>query len=492
MHMIEKATNLRLLAWEATRACAFACRHCRAEAQRERDPQELTLKEIFKVWAEVAERAKPILIITGGDPLLRQDIFQAARYATDLGFKVVMSPSGSKITPAVVKKLQAAGVRKLSLSLDGSNPEIHDGFRQVKGAFALVLKNAEILKEFGLPFQINTTITPHNVKDLAEIYNLALRLGAQNWDLFMLVPTGRAKELTPFTPAEYTAVLDWIAKQKLQAKLPIKITCSPQYPVITGDWGASGNLKGEIKSKGCMAGAEFCFISHTGEVYGCGYLPLAAGNIKSQSFWEIYNYSPLFTQLRQEKNLKGKCSICEFKRRCGGCRARAYGVTGDYLEAEPFCTYEPSYRLDDKDKFILNLIQEDFPLELKPYAKIGKEAGLTEAETLARLKNLKEQGIIRYIGPVFETPKLNLTSVLAAAAVPSERQTQIAALINQYQEVTHNYGRAHHYNLWFTVTAPTRERIKQILTEIKQAAGLEEIICLPATKTIKSKVKFNF
>ncbi len=332
----------RVIAWESTRACNFACVHCRAQAQRLPDPNQLTTKEALQLVDQIASFCKPVLIISGGDPLQRRDIFGIAKYASDSGIRVVMSPSGSNINPTVIAKMKASGVRMISLSLDGSCAKVHDSFRQVPGAFSLAMQNMSYVREGDLAFRINTTVTQHNLNDLQNILKLAVEVGAREWDVFMLVPTGRGKIAMEITPSQYEETLQFIYETSLSSPIPIKVTCAPQYSRITAQK-ASGQPENQVKprmgGRGCMAGNGFCFISNIGDVYGCGFLPISAGNIRQQSFQEIYQRAPLFVELRNHELLKGKCGACSYNAICGGCRARAFSTQNDYLEEEPYCIY---------------------------------------------------------------------------------------------------------------------------------------------------------
>jgi AdoMet-dependent heme synthase len=333
----------RVVAWESTRACNYACVHCRAQAQKLPDPKQLTTQESLKLVEQIAALSKPIFIISGGDPLQRNDIFEIATYATNLGLRVVMSPSGSNINPQIVEQMKRAGIKMVSLSIDGSAPVVHDSFRLVPGAFDLAMKAIDNLKQGCMPFRINTTVTQHNLTDLPNIHKLAVKVGAKEWDVFMLVPTGRGKVTMEITPRQYEATLNFIYELNLSSPIPVKMTCSPQYMRLVAQKQSSGEkaVQKEHSGRGCMAGNGFCFISHIGEVFGCGFLPVAAGNVREQTLQEIYQRSILFTQLRQNKLLKGKCGKCQYSNICGGCRARALGASGDYLGSEPYCTYIP-------------------------------------------------------------------------------------------------------------------------------------------------------
>jgi len=361
---LNKSLVPQIIAWESTRACRYTCAHCRAKSQTEADSNQLTTSESFKLIDEISEFAKPIFIISGGDPLLRSDIFKIAARANQKGLKPVMSPSGSNITNEVVKKMISSGIRRVSISLDGSNPEIHDGFRKVEGAFNLSNNGIHRLNENNLTFQINTTVTQHNLHDLNNIRNLVTKLGAVAWDIFMLVPTGRAKIKMEITPEEYESVLYQVYEWSKSSLIPIKMTCAPHYIRVIAQKKKesksttyNSNLPTEkpITSstsipnshrrnggRGCMAGSGFCFISHIGDVFGCGFLPIKAGNIRENHFRNIYIKSSLFNSLRNYDLLQGKCGICEYKRLCRGCRARAFGTSQNYLGEEPYCTYQPT------------------------------------------------------------------------------------------------------------------------------------------------------
>ena len=336
-----------VIAWESTRACNFACVHCRAKAQKHPDPNQLTTQEALGLMNQIADLCKPVLIISGGDPLQRKDIFEIAAHASSLGIRVAMSPSGSDITPEVIGKMKASGVKMISLSLDGSKPEIHDNFRQVPGAFDLAMKNMSFARQGNLPFRVNTTVTQHNLSDLSDILKLAVEVGAKEWDVFMLVPTGRGKVDMEITPNQYEETLQFIYNASLTSPIPIKMTCAPQYMRVIAQHQKSEPVQPaahggrHMGGRGCMSGNGFCFISHVGEVFGCGFLPIPAGNIRQQSFKQIYQQSPLFLELRNHSLLRGKCGACGYKTICGGCRARALSIHKSHLEEEPYCVYSP-------------------------------------------------------------------------------------------------------------------------------------------------------
>jgi radical SAM protein with 4Fe4S-binding SPASM domain len=324
----------RVVAWESTRACNYACSHCRATAQKQPDPNQLTTREALHMIDQIATLCKPVFIISGGDPLQRNDVFEVASYAYRLGFRVVMSPSGSNMSQETFDKIKQAGIQMISLSLDGATADIHDSFRNVSGAFDLVLKNIALANVNDFPFRINTTITQHNYKAIAPIHKMAVEQGAVEWDVFMLVPTGRGKIDMEITPQQYEETLQTIYQLSESSSIPVKVTCAPQYTRIVAQQIKEKPL---MSSMGCMAGNGFCFISHIGDVFGCGFLPICAGSIRQQTLKEIYQQSSLFIELRNPHLLKGKCGKCNYRTVCGGCRARAFSTKNDYLDEEPYC-----------------------------------------------------------------------------------------------------------------------------------------------------------
>jgi len=344
--------QLRMVAWELTRGCNLACVHCRASSERGPYPGELSTEECFRVMDEIASISKPVIILTGGEPLLRPDIFDLARYGTDKGFRMVMATNGTLITEETIQKMKISGIQRISVSLDGPSAETHDAFRKVKGAFESSLKGIEFAKRGGLEFQINTTITQVNLLLIADILKLAVELGAVAHHIFLLVPTGRGKELQDqeISALDYEKTLNWFYEQREQVPLQLKATCAPHYHRILRQRAKQEGKKITPKeygldamTRGCLGGISFCFISHRGQVQPCGYLELDCGNMREKSFKEIWESSPVFLNLRNTDGYKGKCGICEYRKVCGGCRARAYESLGDYMKEEPYCIYEPHH-----------------------------------------------------------------------------------------------------------------------------------------------------
>ena len=349
-HPTERKHTLRLVAWETTRNCNLSCVHCRASATNGPYAGELDTGQAFRLLDEIAQVGKPIIILTGGEPLLREDIFDIARYGDALGLRMVMAPNGTLITADVAKKMAVSGIRRISASIDGATKAFHDQFRGVDGAFDAAIQGIEHVKAAGIEFQINTTITKTNLDQIPKILELAERLGAVAHHIFLLVPTGRGKYIVDqaIDAKEYEKTLNWFYDQRERTSLQLKATCAPHYyRILRQRAKAEGQRISfdthglDAVTRGCLAGTGFCFISHTGVVQPCGYTDVKCGDIMQSSFTDVWNHSPVFQKLRDFKQLEGKCGICEYRAVCGGCRARAYEATGDYMAEEPLCAYQP-------------------------------------------------------------------------------------------------------------------------------------------------------
>jgi heme b synthase len=354
----EKSTPpLRLLAWETTRRCNLACAHCRAAAGSGPYEGELSTVEGKALLEELATRGPVVVILTGGEPLLREDIYELIEYGAGLGHRMVMAVNGTLLTPEIALRLKELGIQRLSISLDGATAHSHDRLRQVPGAFEGALRGIRAAQAAGLPFQINTTVIANNRAELPALYDLALELGAAAHHVFVLVPTGRGQEIKDqlLSSEDYEATLRWLLARQGEGRLHIKPTCAPQYYRI---WRQEAAARGEkisvtthgmeAMTKGCLGGQGFAFVSYGGEVQPCGYLELSAGNIRQTKFSEIWDKAPLFQDLRAVDHYHGKCGRCEYRRVCGGCRARAHTLTGDVLGEEPLCLYEPVKTVSSK------------------------------------------------------------------------------------------------------------------------------------------------
>jgi heme b synthase len=341
---------LRMIAWELTRSCNLACVHCRASAERGPYEGELSTQEVLRVMDEIGSFSKPVIILTGGEPLLRPDIFEVASYGNARGFRMVMATNGTLFDEEIIRKIKASGIQRISISIDGPTAETHDAFRNVKGSFEGSLRGIEMAKAGGIEFQINTTITRTNLHLIPDILRLAVDLGAAALHIFLLVPTGRGKELKDqeISPLDYEKTLHWFYGQIDQVPLQLKATCAPHYYRILRQQAKKEGRKVTPKThgldamtRGCLGGISFCFISHIGQVQPCGYLELNCGNVRGKPFQDIWTNSEIFKTLRNTDGYQGKCGRCEFRKVCGGCRARAYEISGEYMAEEPYCIYEP-------------------------------------------------------------------------------------------------------------------------------------------------------
>jgi len=365
-----EAPPLRMVFWETTKGCNLTCRHCRAVPESERSAVELTTPESFRLIDQIADIARPVLILSGGEPLYRPDIFEIGAYAKGKGFRIALATNGTLVTPEVAGRIAATGFSRVSVSLDGARPATHDGFRGLPGSFARALAAVGYLREAGVSVQINSTIARHNVEEMAGMLQLAIDRGADALHIFMLVPVGCGVQIADreMLPAdEYERVLHWFYDQSKTCALDLKATCAPHYFRVRaqrmveerkqGDYSTTFVAPGTKRhaapdpaggpplsamTRGCLAGTAVCFVSNQGDVSPCGYLPVSAGSIRRRPFGDIWKASRLFQELRDADALTGKCGICRYEAICGGCRARAYSETGDYLAGEPFCTYEPN------------------------------------------------------------------------------------------------------------------------------------------------------
>lgn len=346
-----------IVIWETTQACDLACVHCRACAQPLRSALELSTEEAKRLIDEVAALKAPVFVLTGGDPLKRPDTFELVEYAAKCGVRISLTPSATPLlTQQAIVKLKQAGLARLAVSLDGPSAEIHDAFRRVPGSYDWTLRAVRWAREIGLPVQINTTITRHNLPYLDSMIGLLEKLDITLWSVFFLVPTGRGSSIDLISAEEFEQVFAKLYQTSQRVTFDIKSTEAQHYrryqlqrktelkgmggyqplPVAATSQDGIGRAP-----RGINDGKGFVFISHTGEVFPSGFLPVSAGNVRKQSLAELYRKSPLFLTLRDSANLKGKCGVCEFREVCGGSRSRALAVTGDMFAEEPCCIWQP-------------------------------------------------------------------------------------------------------------------------------------------------------
>jgi len=352
-----------VLIWELTQACGLTCKHCRADAQQQRHPDELSTAEGKRLLDQAADFGDgQLVVLSGGDPLVREDVVELVEYGTEQGLRMTLTPSGTEsITADRIADLQDAGLRRMALSIDGGDPEAHDAFRGVSGSFEATMDAAAAAREADLSLQINTTVCAETVAQLPAIRDLVEELGAVMWSVFFLVPVGRGQVLTQISPERAERVMEWLHEVSEEVPFGLKTTEAPHYRRVSMEQeresadGASddesdrsdtgGPPSGVKRRTGIRAGQGFAFVSHVGDVYPSGFLPESAGNVREQSVVDIYRDSSLFKSLRDDDALEGKCGACPYRGVCGGSRSRAYAETGDPLASDPLCSFVP----DDYD-----------------------------------------------------------------------------------------------------------------------------------------------
>lgn len=323
--------------WEVTRACALACQHCRAEANPSRHPLELTFEEGCRLMDQVRELDPMVFVLTGGDPFMRKDLAELTHYGTSIGLRISGSPSGTRLANAKnMTRCAEAGMQRVAFSLDHADEAAHDTFRGVQGSYRWTMEGIEAARAAGMEIQIGTTVTRYNKENLEAIARKVEELGVALWSVFFLIPTGRGQLSDMLTPEEHEQVMLWLAEYSKTAPYPIKTTEGPHFRRVLLQQGAQ-----VLPTMGVNDGKGFAFISHIGEVNPSGFLPWPAGNVRTESLVDIYRNSDVFKMLRDPSQLKGRCGACEYKAICGGSRARAYGVHGDWLAEDPACGYIP-------------------------------------------------------------------------------------------------------------------------------------------------------
>jgi radical SAM protein len=347
--MFDTSQRPIVLVWEASRACDLACDHCRAEAVPQRHPEELSTAEGKELLEEAREFGEgQIVILSGGDPLKRPDLAELVAYGDEIGLRMALTPSGTtSLTRERLATLSDAGLRRVALSLDAADPEIHDGYRGEEGVFEETIRAARWCEDVGLSLQINTTVCGRTVEELPGVRDLVAELGATRWAVFFLVPVGRGRTLEPISPHRADSVLDWLHEVRAEADFDLKTTEAPMLQRVGLQ--RDGVDASEIDPTGgrpatrpsALAGSGFAFVSHVGDVYPSGFLPESVGNVREADLVDLYRDTELFEDLRDPEQLKGKCGACPFRRVCGGSRSRAYAHTGDPLASDPLCPYVP-------------------------------------------------------------------------------------------------------------------------------------------------------
>jgi len=325
-----------IISWNLTQQCNLRCPHCYMEAGR-KAANELTTQECLKLIAEMRALRTEMLILTGGEPLLRRDIYDIARCAAEAGIWVVMGTNGVLITDRVAAKMVECGVKGVGISIDSLEPEKHNAFRGGPNAWEHSVRALEICRAHGLQVLVQTTVMEMNRAEIPRLLEFTRAKGAWSFNLYFLVKTGRGQDLNDLSAAQTEELLaDLVDAQALYKPMLVRAKCAPHFKRIAYERGVGG-----LESGGCMAGTQYCRITPGGDVTPCPYMELTTGNLREQSFTEIWRSSPVFLQLRQAHNLKGRCGACEFRQMCGGCRCRAYAAYGDFLQEDPACSYRP-------------------------------------------------------------------------------------------------------------------------------------------------------
>jgi len=356
---IAKKQLLRLLFWETTIKCNLDCAHCRRLESDDAVITDMTTAQGKGLIEQLAQLGKgqpmpPVLVFSGGEPLCRDDIFELIDCAKSFGISPALATNGTLIDSSIAQKIVDVGVVRVAVSIDGATREVHNKLRQLDGAFEQALEGIGHLHQKNIPFQINITLTKHNADQLEEVYELAKSLGAVAIHIFMLVPVGCGQVLAEtdmLSPQQYEQKLLEISRLDSLGQLQVKVTCGPHYERVLRQQGfnsdkkTGGNVPGRDghggSSKGCLAGVGVLFVGHQGDVFPCGYLPVNCGNVLEKSLSEIWYENKDLAKMRDSSCLEGKCGVCDYKYVCGGCRARAYAATGNYMAQEPFCVYMP-------------------------------------------------------------------------------------------------------------------------------------------------------
>ena len=346
--------TLRLVFWELTARCNLKCCHCRAEAQDDFVAGELSLDELVSVAKAIREAGDPIVVLTGGEPLVRKDFFDIAKTCVGLFSRVALATNGTVVDDALARRIVETGIQRVSVSLDGATAATHDAFRGVPGSFDATLRGYDAMARAGASLQVNATVARHNIDEVDDLLKMVLARKAAAFHVFALVPVGCGAQISDdarLAPDQMEDFLRWLFEKsiELRDRIHIKATCAPQYYRIMREVGRERGLATpaghghgmQAMTRGCLAGSAVCFLSRTGDVQPCGYLPLCVGNVRQKPFGEIWRNSEVFRALRDPGQLKGKCGTCGYRVVCEGCRARAYAATSDFLSEDPDCFYQP-------------------------------------------------------------------------------------------------------------------------------------------------------
>ena len=479
--MMDDATpKPRIVAIELTRRCNLRCAHCRALSSALCAADELSRGELDGIFKDVASfAASSVCILTGGEPLLREDLAEIAASAVEKGLKPAVGTNGTLLTPAAAKALFSSGVRNVSVSIDFPTEREHDAFRGVEGAFKAAIAGVANAIDAGIDVQINTSITKRNRALVPEIHDLAVRLGAKAFHPFILVPTGRGAGLADevLSAAENEETLRLVCEMAKTSPLFLKPTDAPQYKRIEIECGIAH--AGARPSRGCLAGTAFAFIGSNGDVKPCGFFGISLGNVRNVGFGKIWRDDPVLDDLRRPERQKGKCSRCGYIGVCGGCRARALAMKGDYLAEEPLCPYLP-------DGDVAKILQAtSFPLQGRPYSALAEKSLVDDNALWEGVLRLRRQGVLAGIGGAFDPRRIGRVTTLVALKVEAGALGDGAAAVNAETGVSHNYVRRGEYNLWFTLSSRCEEDLDRAVSRIASLAGVVAVLDLPAEEIFK-------
>lgn len=478
-----------IMSWNTTNACNMYCEHCYRDSGIKSN-EELSTVEGKQLIEEVARAGFKIMIFSGGEPLMRPDLYELIAHAKAMGLRPVLGSNGTLITGDVARKLKQAGAMGIGISLDSLDAIKNDQFRSYNNGWAESVQGMKNCVEEDLPFQIHTTVMRWNYDEVLKITDFAIDLGAVAHHIFFLVPTGRGAliEKEAIAKEAYESLLTAIMLKQKEVSIELKPTCAPQFMRIAMEMGSKPRY-----SRGCLAGTHYCIVSPTGDVQPCAYMDLPIGNVRNTPFSTLWKESNVFKELRT-MHYGGACGHCKYTVACGGCRARAaYEHKGNYMESDSLCAFNQlkSNGLNDFDKKVLNRVQSGFPITNRPYLQLADELSCTEEEVLETIKKLQKTKQIKRLGPIFDSKKLGYTSTLCAMKVPKQDIERVSEIVNQYVGVTHNYLREHPYNMWFTLIAPSKGKIEEILQTIRIESGIEDLINLPARNMFKINVNFK-
>ncbi|MEN6609463.1 MAG: radical SAM protein [Methanoregulaceae archaeon] len=507
--------KLHLVSWNITLRCPLRCAHCYVNAGEREADGALSTEEAYAVIDQICELGKPVVILSGGEPLMRDDIFAIARYGSGKGLKMAMGTSGIHIDEKTAREIKESGIRRVAVSIDSADPAVHDKFRGLPGAWERAVRGIRHLGREGVGVQINMTVLSPGIQAIRDIVSLGTGLGVTDYQIFFPVPTGRGSDTPWLTPQVYEDLIREVLVTYRDSGVNIRPTCAPQFRRIADTLG----IKNPSWGRGCIAGISYCRIFANGDVTPCPYLPARAGNVRETSLKKIWNESPILSVLRDPKLLTGKCGRCGYREICGGCRARSYktgkpvtdmcgGIArpdnpaGDLCGEDPWCRYEPggdaqgkTAPLDPVDLALLDTLQDDIPLVSRPFEEIAGHLGIPEEDVMKRLAGLQERGIVRGLSPVLESRHVGLSATtLVALRVPEEKIPSVVRKINACPEVSHNYRRDHAYPLWFTIAGKNEDRIQEIIQGLREEAGFngEDILELPTVRRFKIDVRFSF